>query len=279
MENNTIFCPYLRMMAYEESDPALRAMPQHQRSLLDYELFMLRRGRGRSYIDERTYDLAPGSLYLVQPGVPHYHDFFTRSEFYYIHLDVFYSEHRELSYVVPWSARFNNDDLYLRQAPLDVPYVAPADKDSLQCFENLLAIYQEAGPLWRLRSQGLMLQLLDPFLRGESQAAPASSLEQRLQRAIMYMRSNVHQHLSLVEIANAAHLSEYYFLRSFKKHYQISPSQYHMKLRLEEAAYRLRHGQESIQEIADALGFKTPFHFSRCFKAEYQASPRAYRNA
>lgn len=47
---------------------------------------------------------------------------------------------------------------------------------------------------------------------------------------------------------------------------------------MEKAKTRLKHGSESISEIAYSLGFEYPQHFSNLFKAKTGFSPRAYRN-
>ncbi len=49
------------------------------------------------------------------------------------------------------------------------------------------------------------------------------------------------------------------------------------QLRLRQAARLLRHSGRSIQEIAAAVGFHCPFHFSRRFRHSFGVSPREYR--
>ena len=153
----------------------------------------------------------------------------------------------------------------------------PLPSQTQENFEQLLSVYHRASTAWRLQSQGHMVQLLQPFLDGGQECSDDASLAKRLQRSIAFMRNNVHQHLNLQMMAEAAHLSRYYYVRQFKEHYQVTPAQYHMLLRMEAAAQRLGNSSDSVQLIADELGFKTPFHFSRCFKQQYALSPRAYR--
>ena len=282
--NNAQYCPYLRMVCKDFIDPLRNHPPRSQRVLLDYELFYVTKGRGRSIIGGQSHDLQPHRLYLIRPGVAHYHEIESYFEYYYVHLDIFYFQQREQSFIVPWShelsekeRRFMQPDMG-QQIELPFSVSCPLPSQTQSHFEQLLSVYHQASTAWRLQSQGYLLQLLQPFLVGDQESSDDASLQKRLQRSIVFMRNNVHQHLSLDCMADAAHLSRYYFLRQFKEQYQMTPAQYHKQLRMEAAAYRLQNSSDSVQVIADELGFKTPFHFSRCFKQQYALSPRAFRS-
>jgi len=282
-KNNIQYCPYLRLVVKDQIDPQRNHPPKYQRVLLDYELFYVCSGSGRSVIGGKTYELKPQHLYLIRPGVGHYHEFDSLFDFYYLHMDLFYSPQRENSFIVPWGHALNKNERKLMQYDIatimDIPYgvESPLPSQTVEQFERLLDIYHEASAVWRLRSQGILAQLIEGFITLDQDRSDDASLQKRLQRSVVFMRNNLHQHLSLTIMAEAAHLSRYYFARQFKQQYQVTPAHYHMQLRLESAAYRLRNSSDSVQLIAENFGFKTPFHFSRCFKQRYKFSPRSYR--
>lgn len=79
------------------------------------------------------------------------------------------------------------------------------------------------------------------------------------------------------ELAEQAGLSNAQFERRMKKIFQLSALQYLMKLRIEQAARRLRDRDDAIAHIAHECGFVDQSALSRQFKAVTGLSPRAYR--
>ena len=57
----------------------------------------------------------------------------------------------------------------------------------------------------------------------------------------------------------------------------LSPKQYHLQLRIRKAQALLTNTSMSFQEVADALGFDSPFHLSADFKMRLGSSPTQWR--
>ena len=93
--------------------------------------------------------------------------------------------------------------------------------------------------------------------------ATRRELVRRLQHARDFMRSGVGGSLSLAVIAREACLSPFHFHRSFRSCFGETPHQFVVRLRLDRAAARLRRTDSSVTDIAMAVGFETPAHFSR----------------
>jgi len=82
--------------------------------------------------------------------------------------------------------------------------------------------------------------------------------------------------ISIPQIARHAHLSQYYFLRTFKSAFQSSPYQYILDKRLR-YANQLLLKKTMIQEVADQCGFPDAFSFSKAFKKKFGYSPSAQK--
>ena len=110
-------------------------------------------------------------------------------------------------------------------------------------------------------------------------ARPATRRElvRRLHQARDFMRSGLGGSLSLAEIAREACLSPFHFHRSFRACFGETPHQFVIRLRLDRAADRLRRTDFPVTDIALAVGFESPAHFSRAFKTRFDCSPQAYR--
>ncbi|MBO7214113.1 MAG: helix-turn-helix transcriptional regulator [Clostridia bacterium] len=95
--------------------------------------------------------------------------------------------------------------------------------------------------------------------------------------AINYPNENLDEVISVKELSKRALVSEVYFRKQFKKCTQTSPIEYRNELRLIKAKSYLEHGEISIQEISDTLGYATVSHFIKEFKKRYGYSPLKFR--
>ena len=90
------------------------------------------------------------------------------------------------------------------------------------------------------------------------------------------LQKNYCSDMSVAEMAASVGYSTEYFIRSFKKRLGVSPHQYAIGLRMNDAACRLR-GDASLTEIAEAVGYADDQSFSKAFRHYYGMSPGAYR--
>lgn len=107
-------------------------------------------------------------------------------------------------------------------------------------------------------------------------SAPPSVLA-RVTRAVRMIESNRDGELPLGELARAAGLSSYHFLRVFQQVTNVTPHQYVRRMRLHSAAARLASQKEKVLEIALDCGFGDVSNFNRAFRGEFGVSPRTYR--
>ncbi|MBJ7500434.1 MAG: helix-turn-helix transcriptional regulator [Sphingopyxis sp.] len=84
---------------------------------------------------------------------------------------------------------------------------------------------------------------------------------------------------SLAGLAALVGMDERRFTGAFRDAFGLSPWQYVMRARLDEAARRLWHGAEPVTEIALATGFASPSHFATAFARRFGVPPSRYRAA
>lgn len=82
--------------------------------------------------------------------------------------------------------------------------------------------------------------------------------------------------IDLCAIRGRYGLSEKYFREKFKKMYGLSPTQYLMSLRLNEAAKLLQEGVLGVSEVAYSSGFSDVYYFSRLFKKKFLCAPSVF---
>ncbi|ASL46045.1 Transposon Tn10 TetD protein [Burkholderia sp. AD24] len=128
----------------------------------------------------------------------------------------------------------------------------------------------------------LTAHLLQHYSRGRSASTgspvpPERLVPRRIRRVTDYIRANLVGDLAISELAAQAGLSSFHFARVFRRETGETPHQFVTRLRLEEAARLLRATDQTVLQIALAVGFENASHFSVQFKRGYGVTPLAYR--
>ena len=106
---------------------------------------------------------------------------------------------------------------------------------------------------------------------------PSIALDpRRLRRVLDYIKTHLHEQISVEELASVATLSRFHFSRKFKAAIGQSPSVYVSRLRLELAKVMLAQGA-SISEVAFDCGFSSESNFIRSFRRAMGLTPGRYR--
>jgi len=91
------------------------------------------------------------------------------------------------------------------------------------------------------------------------------------------MSEHMAEEFDLERLASQARLSKFHFNRLFKNATGMSPSQYHINLRMDAARRMLRETKKSIIAVAMDVGYSNPSHFAKLFRRETGLSPSDYR--
>ena len=87
------------------------------------------------------------------------------------------------------------------------------------------------------------------------------------------MAENVAEDFSLERLSAQTGLSKLHFQRLFKRATGVSPSRYHINLRMNAARRLLRETKKSVVDIPLDVGYATPSHFAKLFRGETGLSP------
>ena len=99
----------------------------------------------------------------------------------------------------------------------------------------------------------------------------------KLRQITDWMSEHVAEEFDLERLASQAGLSKFHFNRLFKNATGMSPSQYHINLRMDAARRMLRETKKSIIAVAMDVGYSNPSHFAKLFRRETGLSPSDYR--
>jgi AraC-like DNA-binding protein len=99
----------------------------------------------------------------------------------------------------------------------------------------------------------------------------------QLAKAKSYIRSRLASKLQLEDIARESGASHYHFIRVFSAYSGETPFSYIRRERILRSM-NLLAGDESIIQVALAVGFETASAFNKAFKRETAMTPSNFRN-
>lgn len=101
----------------------------------------------------------------------------------------------------------------------------------------------------------------------------------RLVNVIKFVKENLHEQISLRQVADIACMTEQSFSRFFKKRTKKSFMQFLNDLRIAQACQLLIQSNKPVSDIANLCGYNSSSHFCKVFKDHIGVSPFQYRNS
>ncbi|MCR5289225.1 MAG: AraC family transcriptional regulator, partial [Treponema sp.] len=98
-----------------------------------------------------------------------------------------------------------------------------------------------------------------------------------IRKAKVFIKERINKNIHISDVADAVHLSSSYFAIYFKNKTGETLRDYLLQEKMEWASKALLKRAESVEVIADCLGYSDYHAFSRAFKKIYGKSPSAFR--
>jgi AraC family transcriptional regulator len=164
-----------------------------------------------------------------------------------------------------------------------IPQFAAFDPLIHQIGLSLKADLKAGSPTGKIFGESAATMLAARLLQQHSVRTPKLASDENglssytLRQVLDYIRSHLSQDLSIIDLAQVAGMSPYYFLRLFKKSMHITPRQYIIQIRLDRAKELLRSRELSIADIALQCGFTSQSHFTNVFRQIAKTTPKIYQ--
>lgn len=163
-------------------------------------------------------------------------------------------------------------------------YFQPIINDKLLSgfFEDIFEEYKNNNKYKQAGMRSTVLRLLVHLCRNyiiqkpQEQLLPGSDNNAEIHKAIIYIKNNLQNTLTLDEIAAQAQISKYHFSRLFKETTGFTVFTYINNLRCEHAKTLLTHNTTNIQKVAAACGFNNISYFTKTFKTYTSLTPSQF---
>ena len=231
------------------------------------ELFYVIDGQGQFLIEDQTYPVSVSDLVIVNPNVAHTEVSLNASPLKYIVLGV---EGLELTAT-------NNDD----NTNFCIINFKTHKDNILLCLQNMLTEIETKHPGYEIVCQDLMEILIVLLGRQTNFAtilAPVSKKTSRLCGSTKrYIDTHYQENITLDQLAEVCHISKYHLAHAFTEEYGISPINYLISKRINEAEHLLKTTDFSLSLISSTTGFSSSSYFAQIFRKQKGMSPTEFR--
>ena len=217
------------------------------------------RGAGTLLLDEKPYELRPGTIFVYGQGTPH---------------RIRTSPDPALE---KYFVAFEGGGELLRECQILPGTVLQAmHPDQIrQIFDDLIAHglsdHANRTRMCQFALQYLVMKIADDAAPPGAANTAAVATYQRCRQFIEENYLRVH---TLGEVAVGCHVDSAYLCRLFKRFRRQSPFRYLQNLKMNRAVELIRNGNRSVKQAAQELGFGDPYNFSRAFKRIFGIAPQ-----
>lgn len=235
------------------------------RILEEYQINYITEGSGILETKEGRYNINPGSIILLRPGMWHR---------YKPHKNLGWREH-----YIGFNGMYADYLLGTEFFDAEHPVVHVGFQDNILApFFRILDIIKDEKPGYQQITSGLLIQIMGNMVSClKNKDFEGKDIERKIRQARIYFRDNLNKNIDAEKLADELNLGYSYFRRMFKKFTGISPVQYHLMLRLQRAKDLLVSTDMSVKEIAIDLGFQSIFYFTRIFRKKIGITPTDFR--
>ena len=221
-----------------------------------YELIYVLAGSGHMILGEEEHPILQHSFCIVGPHVKHTECMDGYGEILFIG---FYHD----------GTRY----------PLQEGVYHSSVSDHFPLLENIFIEYQEQSAGYETAAQSLLDLFLITSLRRHGNPAAESQSEKSLDHIRRYIEQHADQKINFKELSAGSGYSNDYFRHIFRKKFQVSPQEYLIDTRLNNARHMLLNTEHSCTEIAYLCGFSNAAQLSSMFRKKWGFPPSEYKNA
>ena len=236
------------------------------RGRVDWQLLFVASGKTHFYIGGKEQIVTAGHMVLFQPKEEQHYEYFgeDKPEVYWVHFTGSAVKEILRSYDIPL-----DEHVFFAGTPAAYTELF---KNMIEEFQTCKVGYKEMLEM-NLRQLFLMIQRT----RLEKPPLVTTAVQQEMDFARQYFHDHYNEPINIEEYAQSRHTSISLFMRNFKKVYGVSPKQYLLNIRMNNAQNLLETTDYTVAEIAAIVGYDNSLYFSRIYHKQKGQAPSDYR--
>lgn len=230
-----------------------------------FRLYVILEGGGHFHLGDRSYDLAPGNVFLVCPGIPS---------------SLKPVAGKTCSYFwIAFQGRQAGGILARAGLSKETPMRKGGGTRLLQNHYRKLVEACSSQIDGDLRTIAGLYEFFAALVSEAPQVRQGSGEPSQLARqAALWLEKNHARRITMGELVDLTGLNGKYFSRLFRKTHGVSPQKYLIDYRMERAKILLKNPNLSVSSVAYSVGYEDPLLFSRVFKKWKGRAPSYYRD-
>lgn len=266
------------------------------RIIYDFEVIFMVEGELEVVCKDKKYLLEAGDFHLMRPFVEHRRRIPEGKSctYYNLHLDFYYDADNENFqaeevYCVPCELKVEKAEVLDRLADRTVYGMSDTDRlekyriedpvPYLERFETIRREYNRQGRMSLLRMRGVFLEILSDLLEEMEKNGEELQEEDVIVSFMRYSMEHYNEDINIAALAREYGFSPNYFRKVFKTATQLTPREYLLHYRIEQAKRLLHFNRYAVSEIAYMVGYNDINYFCKVFKKEVGCSPTQYAQA
>ncbi|MDF2537840.1 MAG: AraC family transcriptional regulator [Herbinix sp.] len=232
-----------------------------------YELELFISGSGTYEINNVTYDIKKGTLFLVTPADFHQYilDDVTQLQYFNVQFQADTLSEKIVSFLYSFS-----EPIYILLNEDEYTFFT----DRLY---NMVHLYQQKFHLYETLLKNEIESLCIYIIHMLSNKLHREIQDDVIKNAIIYIKNNYRHSISLENISAHVGLSPCYFSSYFSNQMKISFSNYVRTFRINIAANLIKSTNMTLNQISYEVGFKTFSYFSTQFQSYFHIPPKEYK--
>lgn len=250
----------------------------------EMEILLIEKGMGEFKVDLDSYILKAGDILIIKPFSLHSMNTVSGKSCSWntmvFNLGMLNSSITDGCLIKYFAPILNNE----HQLPLIINNQCRGYNDIILSIKKIFHCFTSKNMAFELKLKSLLFYLFSLFYENDlilkKKLVPLSNgATNKIKIILNYIHENYMNDLSISDLANTCNLSQYYFMKFFKKHLGVTCTEYINVYRLDIASKLLNTTDNSITEVSFETGFNNVSYFNKLFKEKFKVTPREFRIA